>query len=397
MKAVPARTAAGRDVAAHAGGQGLAGKLGPVFERLFHPLLDDARGGRNRALLGLGIAALIVPRLAGAVTTVTAAEPARTPSEAPAAAGDVHAQIAEQLSRLSRDAVKRGAGTTITLRTGSLALADTRSRPDARTPARAAGTGTGAGASTAAGPDTSAPHQHPVALAARAQHGEAEPVWDWQGERGPEHWHALHPSWARCSSGTRQSPIDIQGGLRVELEAPQIDYRPSAFRVIDDGHTVETRLAPGNTLTVQGRRFELVDFHFHQPGGDRIHGREYDMVVHLVHRDAEGRQAVLAVMLEPGPANETVQAVWNNLPLERFEELTAPGRLDPARLLPADRGYYTFMGSRTMPPCQEGVLWLVMRTPMTISTAQQAIFTRLHARNARPVQPLAGRLIKQSE
>ena len=46
--------------AAHHGGQGLAGKLGPVFERVFKPLLDPHKGGRNRKLLGLGIALLIV-------------------------------------------------------------------------------------------------------------------------------------------------------------------------------------------------------------------------------------------------------------------------------------------------------------------------------------------------
>jgi multidrug efflux pump subunit AcrB len=57
MKASPA--AGGRDHAAHAGGHGMAGKVGPLFERVFRPLLDDARGTRHRRLLALGIALLI--------------------------------------------------------------------------------------------------------------------------------------------------------------------------------------------------------------------------------------------------------------------------------------------------------------------------------------------------
>ena len=43
--------------------QGLAGKLAPVFSRIFRPLLDDTRGKRNRRLLGLGVAALIAVSL----------------------------------------------------------------------------------------------------------------------------------------------------------------------------------------------------------------------------------------------------------------------------------------------------------------------------------------------
>jgi len=67
MKAAPAPSMQGNgahDVATHAAGQGLAGKLGPIFARLFRPLLDDQRGARNRRLLGLGIAALIAVSLA---------------------------------------------------------------------------------------------------------------------------------------------------------------------------------------------------------------------------------------------------------------------------------------------------------------------------------------------
>ena len=39
---------------------GLAAKLGPLFQRVFKPLLDDQSGQRNRRFLGLGVAVLIV-------------------------------------------------------------------------------------------------------------------------------------------------------------------------------------------------------------------------------------------------------------------------------------------------------------------------------------------------
>ena len=47
-----------------AGPRGLSARIGPLFERIFRPLLDDATGARNRRWLGLGVAALIAVSLA---------------------------------------------------------------------------------------------------------------------------------------------------------------------------------------------------------------------------------------------------------------------------------------------------------------------------------------------
>jgi carbonic anhydrase len=182
----------------------------------------------------------------------------------------------------------------------------------------------------------------------------------------------------------------------VQLEPIQFDYRTTGFSVIDNGHTVQVNLPSGNTITVLGRRFELLQFHFHRPSEERINGKQYDMVAHLVHKDAEGKLAVVAVLLDRGAAQPLIQAVWNALPLEKNEAQAAPGTIDLNKLLPEDRRYYTYMGSLTTPPCSEGVLWMVMKTPVPVSPDQIEIFSRLYPMNARPVQPQAGRLIKES-
>jgi carbonic anhydrase len=220
--------------------------------------------------------------------------------------------------------------------------------------------------------------------------------WDYQGAAGPEHWAELNSDFAACGRGSRQSPIDIRDGIRVDLEPIAFDYHPTGFRVIDNGHTVQVDLDPGNSIEVLGRRYALQQFHFHNPSEERIDGRQFAMVAHLVHKSADGRLAVVAVLLEPGSANAIVQAVWNNLPLEKGEPVVARKRLEIAALLPEDRGYYTYMGSLTTPPCSEGVLWMVMRQPVPLSAEQIAIFARLYPMNARPVQRLGGRLIKAS-
>ncbi|WOB09344.1 carbonic anhydrase family protein [Piscinibacter gummiphilus] len=220
--------------------------------------------------------------------------------------------------------------------------------------------------------------------------------WSYHGEGGPEHWGAMKSEYALCSSGKRQSPIDIRDQISVQLDPVQFDYKATNFRVIDNGHTVQVNLSPGNSIEVMGRRYELQQFHFHRPSEERINGRQFDMVVHLVHKDLEGKLAVVAVLLDRGSAQPVVQQVWNNLPLEKGEELAARSTLDLNELLPADRGYFTYMGSLTTPPCSEGVLWMVMKNPVSIAPNQIDIFSRLYPMNARPVQASAGRMIKGS-
>jgi len=245
----------------------------------------------------------------------------------------------------------------------------------------------------------------PAALAPtpprRAVHAHAaEPAhaahWDYGGNGGPQSWGRMKPEFSKCSTGTRQSPIDIRDGIRVELDPVQFDYKPSAFRVVDNGHTAQVNVAAGNSIEVMGRRYELVQFHFHRPSEERIDGKQFDMVVHLVHKDLEGRLAVVAVLLERGSAQAVVQSVWNNLPLEKGDEVAARSPLNLNELLPTERRYFTYMGSLTTPPCSEGVLWMVMKQPVSVSAEQIGIFARLYPMNARPIQSAAGRLIKES-
>jgi carbonic anhydrase len=220
--------------------------------------------------------------------------------------------------------------------------------------------------------------------------------WDYTGPGGPEAWGSLRPEFATCANGERQSPIDIRGGIAVDLEPIRFEYHPSDVAVIDNGHTVQVNVSPGNRITVSGRSYDLVQFHFHRPSEERINGRQFEMVVHLVHRDFEGRLAVVAVLLERGPAHPVVQAVWNDLPLEKGIEQPSTRPMDIEALLPTDRRYYTYMGSLTTPPCSEGVLWLVLKQPAPLSQEQIGVFARLYPMNARPVQRPAGRLIKES-
>ena len=164
-----------------------------------------------------------------------------------------------------------------------------------------------------------------------------------------------------------QSPIDIRDGVAKKGALPVIafDYKPSPLTIIDNGHTVQVDYAPGSFITVQGKRYELVQFHFHKPSEEKINGKSADMVAHLVHKDADGNLAVVAVLLKTGQPNKLVETLWKNLPPTKEKETTVAGvQVNATDLLPPNKAaYYTFTGSLTTPPCSEGVTWFVLKSP----------------------------------
>jgi carbonic anhydrase len=72
------------------------------------------------------------------------------------------------------------------------------------------------------------------------------------------------------------------------------------------------------------------------------------MVAHLVHADADGHTAVVAVLFKTGNANALINQLWNNIPTEKNKAVDVSGTAVDARdLLPSDFGYFTFSGSLT--------------------------------------------------
>ncbi|PKO90147.1 MAG: carbonic anhydrase [Betaproteobacteria bacterium HGW-Betaproteobacteria-12] len=219
--------------------------------------------------------------------------------------------------------------------------------------------------------------------------------WSYEGAGGPENWARLDPRNSLCATGQRQSPIDIRDGIKVDVEPIRFNYRPSRFRIVDSGRTVEVFLGD-NSFNLTGKAYTLQQINFHRPSEERIDGRRFDMSAHLVHRADDGQLAIIAVLLEQGTENPFIQTLWNNLPLEKHLSVEPPTTsIDLDAFLPASRNYYAYMGSLTTPPCSEGVLWLVLKQPVQVSPAQIDIFSRLYRHNARPTQAVAGRLIKE--
>lgn len=221
--------------------------------------------------------------------------------------------------------------------------------------------------------------------------------WGYAGLGAPENWGKLRADYALCGTGQRQSPIDIRGGIKVDLEPIRFDYLPTQFRIVDNGHTVQVIVGEGSSITITGRTYLLERIQFHRPAEERVNGKVYDMAAHLVHKDFDNNIAIIAVPMEKGKDHPLIQTLWNYMPLEVGMNVEPPDVIiDPAKLLPEKREYYTYMGSLTTPPCTENVLWMVLKNPIPVSLQQIGIFARLYPHNARPVQPANDRLIKES-
>lgn len=229
-----------------------------------------------------------------------------------------------------------------------------------------------------------------------AQHAQAH--WTYQGEEGPDHWGALSKEYKECRVGKNQSPINITTAQKAaDLPSIQISYHPSPLKVMDNGHTIVITAAPGSSISISGHKYDLKSFHFHHPAEEAFNGTHSPMVAHLVHADAGGHLAVIGVMLDSGSANAVIEKIWASLPTQKNVETSdANVMIDPAGLLPVSLAYYTFQGSLTTPPCSEPVRWLVLRDHTTLSGAQIAQFAAIYPMNARPIQPLNGRVVKES-
>ena len=122
------------------------------------------------------------------------------------------------------------------------------------------------------------------------------------------------------------------------------------------------------------------------------------MSVHLVHTDETGKLAVVAILLQRGQDNPLVRELWNDLPMEKEkEEFLDKVQIDASWIVPPDRRYYTFSGSLTTPPCSEDVTWFVLKHPTTVSAEEIERFSKLYRNDARPTQPLYGRVVLESQ
>ena len=237
-----------------------------------------------------------------------------------------------------------------------------------------------------------------VGIQAHAAEGAAH-HWSYSGENGPEHWGSEDPSFATCGIGKHQSPINIEKTVVKDLPELKFDYKDFPLKVTDTGHSFQVNAGNGGGgFTVGNDHYDFLQMHFHEPSEESVHGKHYAMVAHLVHKNAKGELAVVAVLIRAGKPNESLTPIFDNFPAKGAAETVVAGKtVNVGKLLPEHHGYYAFDGSLTTPPCTENVRWFVLKTPIEATETQLKKFMARYSHNNRPTQPLNARLIEETK
>lgn len=218
--------------------------------------------------------------------------------------------------------------------------------------------------------------------------------WSYGGYTNPTEWGELSSKYRACETGNKQSPINIRefDTSRGGTGNVQFNYNPSDLEVINNGATVKVNYDSGSSVTIDGKTYELKQFHFHTPSEHRINDELSAMEMHLVHQSNDGEYAVVALMIESGQTNSEMAKVWSNIP-DRGNTKELNTQVSVTNFLPQEQDYYQYTGSFTTPPCTEGVTWVLFDQPIEASRQQIDAFSSLYPANNRPIQEVNNRRV----
>ena len=136
----------------------------------------------------------------------------------------------------------------------------------------------------------------------RAETGGYEPTFSYNGDTGPLAWH-YSPNNTVCGTGKYQSPINISPDKymnnvtlagKLKLEYPDfsgdVDVTNAAHTIIFTPKDLDKY-----TAVLEGKKYKLLQFHFHTPSEHRFQDESFPLEVHFVHKSDDGGLAVVGI------------------------------------------------------------------------------------------------------
>ncbi|WP_341516913.1 carbonic anhydrase family protein [Citrobacter gillenii] len=222
------------------------------------------------------------------------------------------------------------------------------------------------------------------------------------GDTSPEHWGEINNEYKSCQTGVNQSPINIQPSDTSKLGLPilTMQYTDSPVRFQSINHTLQATMNSytPDTLNIDNQLYYLKQLDFHAPSEHTIEGKNYAMELQLLHKNQQGDTVIVAVMFDVDEPNQAIKNLWESFPTMEGSNMPIFSPVNINQLLPDNKVYWRYSGSLTIPPCSENVTWIVLKTPISLSTEQLENFRYIVGHmNNRPLQPLNGREVEDSQ
>ncbi|KAL5710640.1 carbonic anhydrase [Ranunculus cassubicifolius] len=227
------------------------------------------------------------------------------------------------------------------------------------------------------------------------------------GATGPDKWGSLSPSYAKCSHGKSQSPINIVKKDLVhdiQLQPFFRNYTATNATLINNGFNIGMSYGnSGGVAYIDGKMYTLKQMHWHTPSEHTIDGQRFAAELHLVHLSKEGTLAVVAILYEYGKADPLLHQMKASL--DKLTEETCDGdqearvavKVKAKQFSKKTRKYFRYYGSLTVPPCVENIPWTILGKVREISKEQvealKAPLNSSYVNNSRPLQKLNGRKV----
>lgn len=219
--------------------------------------------------------------------------------------------------------------------------------------------------------------------------------------KGPKNWGHIDPQWQVCDNGKLQSPIDlpdekVQASSIVKELKQAYKPAPAVFR--NRGHDIMVEWT-GNAgkIIVNSTDYKVLQCHWHSPSEHTLNGTRYNLELHVVHKNSIGAIAVVGILYKLGRPDPFLAQLLHHIKTTEIGEAVDLGIVSLLDIKFESRKYYRYIGSLTVPPCTEGVLWTIARKVRTVSREQiRAIRDAVHdgfEANARPIQQKNGRQV----
>ncbi|CAF0900119.1 unnamed protein product [Didymodactylos carnosus] len=248
-------------------------------------------------------------------------------------------------------------------------------------------------------------------------YGSTDTTWDY-GALGPDMWAEAYPL---CGNGMNQSPINIVTSCTVYKQFQEFNFSVGYnellnFSLTNNGHTIIAEYGNGSVskLLVSGGNldegmFELQNFHLHwglnprQGSEHTIDEKKYSGEAHFVHLNHVTSQIAVLGFLVEGVEHLENSAWTKYIDVASALKTTGNTTMFTANLtsLMNNRSnsdnFFRYNGSLTTPPCTEGIIWTVFKTPIQIRNSDlEMLRANLFAQDFREPQPKNMRTVYRS-